>query len=175
MRTDGKEHPILFISRGLTEAETRYSATELECLAIVWCLHKLEHYVDGAQLTLITDYAALKWIWDIKSTVNSRLFKWSLALNPLKDKVTIIHRPRRFHSNVDPLSRYPVSNSVNLLHIESAWRDKLWSGYLRDKTFKRILKRLLRMKNPENEHQPDRKDSTTQTDQHGESRRRSIE
>jgi len=25
---DGKEHPILFISRNLTDAETRYSATE---------------------------------------------------------------------------------------------------------------------------------------------------
>ena len=44
---DRKEHPILFISRGLTDAETRYSATELECLAVVWCLHKLEHYVNS--------------------------------------------------------------------------------------------------------------------------------
>ena len=42
-----KEHPVLFISRGLADAETRYSATELECLAVVWCLNKLEHYVDG--------------------------------------------------------------------------------------------------------------------------------
>jgi hypothetical protein len=75
---DWKEHPILFISRGLTDAETRYSATELECLAVVWCLHKMEHFVDGSQLTLYTDHSALKWIWDIKSTINSRLFRWSL-------------------------------------------------------------------------------------------------
>lgn len=118
---DGKEHPILFISRGLAESKTGYSATELECYSVVWCLNKLEHYVDGSKLKLHTDHAALKWIWDIKSTVNSRLFKWSLILNPLRDKVTIIHRPGRLHNNVDPLSRYPspMSNSINLLHVES--------------------------------------------------------
>ena len=32
---DGKEHPILFISRSLKPAETRYASIELECLAIV--------------------------------------------------------------------------------------------------------------------------------------------
>ena len=32
-------------------------------------------------LNLYTDHAALKWIWDMKSTVNSLLFKGSLILN----------------------------------------------------------------------------------------------
>jgi hypothetical protein len=120
--TDGKEHPILFISCTLKPAETRYASTELECLAIVWCLHKLEHYVDGSNLKPVTDHSALKWIWNVKSTVNSRLFKWSLLLNPLKDKVTIIHRPGRSNSNVDPLSRYPVpAYSVTLAHVTQEW------------------------------------------------------
>src|SRR6202043_2672191 len=76
-------------------------------------------------LPLITDHTTLKWIWDIKSTVHSRLFKWSLILNPLKDKVTIIHRPGRLHSNVNPLSRYPVANTVNLLHVQEKWKATL--------------------------------------------------
>jgi hypothetical protein len=59
--TDGKEHPILFISRTLKPAETRYASTELEFLSIVWCLHKLEHYVDGSNLKLVTDHSALKY------------------------------------------------------------------------------------------------------------------
>jgi hypothetical protein len=143
MSDDNKEHPVLFISRNLTDAETRYSATELECLGVVWSLNKLEHYVDGSKLKLYTDHTALKWIWDIKSTANSRLFKWSLMLNPLRDKVTIIHRPGRLHNNVDPLSRYPVANSVNLLSVNDEWKAKLWRGYLRDRYFRRILKRLM--------------------------------
>lgn len=67
---DGKEHPVLFISRTLQHAEKNYAAMELECLAIVWTLKKLAHYVDGSQLTLITDHSALKWIWSVKETVN---------------------------------------------------------------------------------------------------------
>jgi hypothetical protein len=157
---DGKEHPILFISRGLTDAETRYSATELECLAVVWCLHKLEHFVDGSQLKLYTDHAALKWIWDIKSTINSRLFKWSLILNPLRDKVTIIHRPGRMHNNVDPLSRYPASYSINLTQIDERWKSQLWNGYMKDQTFKKIILQLTKTNHPVS---PKLKTQSTQT------------
>ena len=168
---DGKEHPILFISHGLTDAETRYSATELECLAVVWCLHKLEHYVDGSKLKLYTDHSALKWIWDIKSTVNSRLFKWSLILNPLRDKVSIIHRPGRMHNNVDPLSRYPASYSVNLLHVENDWENRLWEGYLKDPNYRRILTRLAKKLDPDSAKEmtsPKSRDASTQTGQGGE-------
>jgi hypothetical protein len=59
---DKKEYPVLFISCTLKPAEKNYSSTEIECLAIVWCLYKLEHYVDGVRLTLYTDHSALKWI-----------------------------------------------------------------------------------------------------------------
>jgi hypothetical protein len=143
---DKKEHPVLFISRTLKPAEKNYSSTEIECLAIVWCLHKLEHYVDGARLTLYTDHSALKWIWDMKSTVNARLFKWSLLLNPLRHKVTIVHRPGRFHNNVDPLSRNPISNSVTLSYLDESWIDRLWLGYQNDAYFRRILNQLLKLK-----------------------------
>jgi len=105
---DNKEHPICYISRRLNASEYHYASTELECLAVVWALDKLSHYVDGSQLKLVTDHSALKWIWSVKPGVNARLFRWSLILNPLKDKVTIIHRPGRMHSNVDPLSRNPA-------------------------------------------------------------------
>jgi len=75
--------------------------------------------------------------------INSRLFKWSLILSPLKDNVTIVHRPGRLHNNVDPLSRYPMS--VNLVHVGEEWQSKLWEGYYADRTFRRILKSLMRI------------------------------
>jgi Integrase zinc binding domain len=79
----------------------------------------------------------------MKSTVNSRLFKWSLILNALKDKVTIVHWPGRIHTNVDPLSRYPASYSINLLHMKSSWENRLRRGYVNDRTFRKILQRLM--------------------------------
>jgi hypothetical protein len=57
---------------------------------------------------LYTDHSALKWIWDVKPDVNARLFRRSLQLSPIKDKVNIIHRPGRFNANVDTLSRFPT-------------------------------------------------------------------
>ena len=142
--SDGKEHPVLFISRTLRHAEKNYAATELECLAVVWALKKLAHYVDGSQLTLITDHSALKWIWSVKETVNQRLFHWSLLLNPLKDKVNIVHRPGRLNNNVDPLSHSPVLAylTTTLVSISDEWRLKLQSAYPKNKHFRAIWKKL---------------------------------
>lgn len=104
-----KRHPVLYISRSLKSEEQRYTATEIECLGVYWSLHKLAPYVEGsAGLTLITDHSALKWIWEVSPTTNSRLYRWSLLLGPLKDKVVIEHRAGRLHSNVDPISRHPL-------------------------------------------------------------------
>jgi hypothetical protein len=109
---DNQEHPILYISRRLNVHEAKYSATELECLGMVWSLDKLTHYVDGAKLRLVTDHSTLKWIWNVKSNVNARLFKWSLQLSVLKDKVTIVHRPEQFTSNCGP-----AKSSISSCHI----------------------------------------------------------
>ena len=148
---DGREHPVLYISRRLNPYEAKYTSTELECLGVVWCLDKLAHYVDGAKLKLVTDHSALKWIWGIKTDVNARLFKWSLQLSALKDKVTIVHRPGRFHQNVDVLSRNPMPTrtqpaySITLIHLSKEWKEKLWNGYLADPYFRRIIISLQRL------------------------------
>lgn len=106
---DGVQRPILFISRTLTPAEKNYSATELECLAVYWSFSKLSHYIDGCKgLTVVTDHHALQWLWNVKQATNSRLHRWAMLLAPFKSKIKVVHRAGTAHSNVDPLSRFPV-------------------------------------------------------------------
>ncbi|GFW90654.1 retrovirus-related Pol polyprotein from transposon 17.6 [Trichonephila clavipes] len=50
---NGKEHPILFLSKKLTATERKYSTTEKECAAILYAIKKLKGYIDGRQRGLI--------------------------------------------------------------------------------------------------------------------------
>ncbi|CAM5167446.1 unnamed protein product [Natator depressus] len=76
---DQEFHPVVFLSKKLSERESNWSVTEKECYAIVYALEKLCPYVWGRRFHLQTDHAALKWLHTVKET-NKKLLRWSLAL-----------------------------------------------------------------------------------------------
>ena len=56
----GRVYVISCGSTGLTETQTRYSVTELECLAAVWALGKCKFWLLGAEVVqIITDHKPL--------------------------------------------------------------------------------------------------------------------
>jgi hypothetical protein len=99
---DRNEHVIAYASRSLLPAEKNYTATELECLAVVWAIGKFHHYVHGKRFELITDHSALCHLFNM-ITPNGRLACWVMKLQAY-DFNTIHHSGKR-HSNVDSLSR----------------------------------------------------------------------
>ena len=76
---NGLLHPVMYASRKLSSAESRYSSIERELLAIIWSLQHYSHIVFGQEITVQTDHQSLRYL-DSLSEKNSRLTRWSLIL-----------------------------------------------------------------------------------------------
>lgn len=99
------ERVIAYWSRTLKPAERNYSATEREALGAKEALVKFQPFIEGEQIILVTDHAALQWA-RVYENANRRLAAWG-AVFAAYPGLTIVHRAGRVHSNVDPLSRMP--------------------------------------------------------------------
>ena len=102
----GDEHPVLFLSRKFTDAETRYCVSEQECLAIIYGVKKLRYYLDNSMPFIIeTDHNPLTWL-KTSTTGNARLYRWALSLQELNFEVR--HKSGKQHTNADFFSRYQM-------------------------------------------------------------------
>lgn len=140
---DGHEVVVCYISRQLSKEERNYSATELECLAIVWALHKLHSYVDGMKMELVTDHSALQWLYDYKGT-NKKILRWCLEIQHYRDNMQITHRAGKDHANVDALSRnpLPVVYAITTCTLDPCVHAAYVQGYALDPYFAPIVATL---------------------------------
>ena len=78
---------VAYVSRALTQTETRYSQTEREALAIVWACEHYIMYLKGAPcFTVVTKHKPLTTIWS-KKQPPLRIERWELPLQPFKMKI----------------------------------------------------------------------------------------
>lgn len=108
---DGNERAIAFASRTLTDAERKYSTTELECLAVVWAIKKFRPYLEGYRFTVITDHTSLRWLHNLRNPTG-RLARWGLEL--LEYDYELVHRKGALHHVPDALSRIPEQRESEL-------------------------------------------------------------
>ncbi|CAM4707934.1 unnamed protein product [Lepidochelys kempii] len=78
-RPDQEFHPVVFLSKKLSDRESNCPVSEKECYTIVYALEKLRPYVWGWCFHLQTDHAALRWLHTATGN-NKELLRWSLAL-----------------------------------------------------------------------------------------------
>ena len=101
----GKSRPIYFASRACTETESRYSATELEALALTFALKKFAPFIIGLETIVETDHSALVQMFNCpKECGSARVNKWAMYAKSLFNLV-VRYRPGKSNANADALSR----------------------------------------------------------------------
>ena len=107
-----EERPVAYYSRKLQPRETRYSATELEGLAVVDAILHFDAYLVTHPFVVETDHRALKFINSAQHS-NGRIARWALRLQPYT--FSIRYRPGPENSNADALSRcFPEEDTRTL-------------------------------------------------------------
>ncbi|GJS57015.1 reverse transcriptase domain-containing protein [Tanacetum coccineum] len=71
--------PIHYASKTMNEAESRYTTTEKEMLAVVYAFKKFRSYLVMNKCTVYTDHSALKYLFAKKDS-KARLLRWVLLL-----------------------------------------------------------------------------------------------
>nr|GEW87336.1 hypothetical protein [Tanacetum cinerariifolium] len=80
----GKRHekhfkPIHYVSKTMNDAETNYTTTEKEMLAVVYAFEKFRSYLIMNKSIVHTDHSALKYLF-AKKDAKARLLRWVLLL-----------------------------------------------------------------------------------------------
>ena len=101
---DGKEGVIAYASKTIVGAQERYTATELELLAVKWATDQFHVYLLGKPFTIITDHISLRPQFS-NLKLNNRMQKWLMHLQQYT--FTIEYNPGRAQKHVDLLSRPP--------------------------------------------------------------------
>ncbi|KAL0851475.1 hypothetical protein ABMA28_007272 [Loxostege sticticalis] len=113
---DGELHPVHFMSRRTTDAESRYNSYELEALAIIEGVKKFRHYLFGKKFKIVTDCKAFEMTLSKKDlAMSTRVARWVLLLQDYD--FTVEHRSGTKMRHADALSRNPfVAVVTSKLH-----------------------------------------------------------
>ena len=97
------EKPIAFYSRKLSPAQTRYTTTERELLAIVETLKEFRNILLGQKITVYTDHENLTY----KQFNTNRVMRWRLLLEEFGPELVYIKGSKNIVA--DALSRLPLT------------------------------------------------------------------
>lgn len=105
----GRDQPVLFASKALTNNELNWHTRDKEVYAFVFALRKFRPYLLGRRFTWHTDHKGLQWLRNTRDP-RGRYARW-LEESEEFDFV-IKHRPGATNPHADALSRIPVVNSL---------------------------------------------------------------
>ena len=111
-----KNRPIAYASRILNNAESRYSVTDLETLAIVWALRHFRDLIYGYPITVYTDHQPVKDLFKGRN-LTGRLARWMVILEDYRP--TIEYLPGKLNVVADALSRSVTAAPLMISQLPS--------------------------------------------------------
>jgi len=106
---EGVEKVIAYGSKRWSRGDSKRSATDRECMAVMWAVNKFQPYFWGRPFTLITDCSALTWLFKSQS-LTPKYHRWALRL--MEHDITLKWRPGTQHQLPDAMSRLPNKSDV---------------------------------------------------------------
>nr|GEW60919.1 reverse transcriptase domain-containing protein [Tanacetum cinerariifolium] len=103
--------PIQYASKTMTEAESNYTKTEKEMLAVVYAFKKFRSYLIMNKRIVYTDHSSLKYLFSKKDS-KARLLRWVLLLQEFTFKV--IDTKGAYNLAADHLSRLENPHQIML-------------------------------------------------------------
>jgi hypothetical protein len=100
---DGVLHPVAFASKKLSDREFLYPISEKEALSVVWSIQRFTKFLYGKKFIVETDHKPLT-ILKLSDSVNPRLQRWSISLQPFNFSVRVI--PGKDNIGADFFSRH---------------------------------------------------------------------
>ena len=112
---------VSYASRALSDVEQRYSQTEREMLAVVWCAEHFHLYLYGESFTICSDHQPLLGIIKSQRPASARIERWRIRLLPYVFELK--YRPGKNDKNpADYMSRHPTDDSTETEETNSARR-----------------------------------------------------
>jgi ribonuclease HI len=110
---EGKEAACYYLSRTMVGAEQNYSPIEKLCLALVFALKKMRHYVLEHQIELIARADPVKYVLN-KPALMGRLGKWAMSLMEF-DITYVPQKAIKGQALADFLAAHPVPDDSPLV------------------------------------------------------------
>jgi hypothetical protein len=110
---EGKENALYYLSRMFVGAEKNYTPLEKHCLALVFAVKKLRHYMLSHSTTLVSRIDPLKYLMT-RPMLTGRLARWAMILTEF-DISFVSQKAIKGQALADFLALHPIPDDSPLL------------------------------------------------------------
>jgi hypothetical protein len=93
------EHPVLYASKKLSQAERNYSTVDRELLSVAWAVSLFRPYLYGGMFTVVTDH---KPLLGLMNSVNLSARQLRLVNKLSEYRFSLLHRSGATHQKKVP-------------------------------------------------------------------------